>query len=252
MIALRNAILYENLQDAVNAKNEFISFISHELKNPLTAIKGHADILAKGMIGEINEEQEDYLKTISHNVRQMSTFITDLSDQSQIESKSLRPDFAPAEVHDLINEVLQTYVQQIRAKSISLEMNIEPEIPDIFCDRLRLIQVLSNLVSNAIKYTREGGKVIISAEHAINEWDPKGAAEVVHFSVKDNGYGIDYEDQPHLFTKFFRGTNENILKIPGTGLGLRISKSLTEMMGGTMWFESTPGKGSTFHFTIPI
>jgi signal transduction histidine kinase/transcriptional regulator with GAF, ATPase, and Fis domain len=252
MIALRNAILYEDLQDAVNAKNEFISFISHELKNPLTAIKGHADVLAKGMVGEINREQEDFLKTISHNVRRMNTFITDLSDQSQIESKSLRLDFAPADVRDLINEVLQTYGQQIRAKSITVDADIPLDIPDIFCDRLRLIQVLSNLVSNAIKYTQEGGRVILSTEHAINEWDPNGAAEVVHFSVKDNGFGIDYEDQPHLFTKFFRGTNENILKISGTGLGLRISKSLTEMMGGTMWFESTPGEGSTFHFTVPI
>ncbi|MDY6873199.1 MAG: GAF domain-containing protein [Chloroflexota bacterium] len=251
-IALRNAILYEDLQEAVNAKNEFISFISHELKNPLTAIKGHADVLAKGMVGEINKEQEDFLKTISHNVRRMNTFITDLSDQSQIETKSLRLDFAPADVHDLINEVLQTYGQQIRAKSITVDTNIQIDVPDVFCDRLRLIQVLSNLVSNAVKYTQEGGKIIVTAEHAINEWDLKGAAEVVHFSVKDNGFGINYEDQNHLFTKFFRGTNENILKISGTGLGLRISKSLTEMMGGTMWFESTPGKGSTFHFTIPI
>ncbi|MCB2209620.1 GAF domain-containing protein [bacterium] len=251
-IALRNAILYEDLQEAVNAKNEFISFISHELKNPLTAIKGHADVLAKGMVGEINKEQEDFLKTISHNVRRMNTFITDLSDQSQIESKSLRLDFAPADVHDLINEVLQTYGQQLKTKSISVDTNIKLDIPQVFCDRLRLIQVLSNLVSNAIKYSHEGGKIVVSAEHAINEWDQNGAAEVVHFSVEDNGFGIDYEDQPHLFTKFFRGTNENILKISGTGLGLRISKSLTEMMGGTMWFESTPGEGSTFHFTIPI
>ncbi len=252
LIALRNAILYEDLQNAISAKNEFISFISHELKNPLTAIKGHADILAKGMVGEINEEQEDFLKTISHNVRRMSTFITDLSDQSQIESKSLRFVFAGADVSELVNEVLQTYNQQIKAKSIKIESRITEDLPQIWCDRHRLIQILANLVSNAVKYTPDGGNLIIAAEYAINEWDPKGAAEVVHFSVKDNGFGIDYEDQKLLFTKFFRGTNEKILKISGTGLGLRISKSLTEMMGGTMWFESVPGGGSTFHFTVPI
>ncbi len=115
-----------------------------------------------------------------------------------------------------------------------------------------MIQILANLISNAIKYTPEEGTITISAEHTFNDWDPKGAAEVVHITVQDTGYGIDYEDQPHLFNKFFRGTNEKILKISGTGLGLRISKSLTEMMGGTMWFESTPGEGSTFHFTVPI
>ena len=252
MIAIRNSILFDDLNNAINAKNEFISFISHELKNPLTAIKGHADILAKGMVGEINPEQEDFLKTISHNVRRMSTFITDLADQSQIESKSLRFIFDTADVADLVNEVLQSYGQQIKGKTLEIEQNLPEELPQVWCDRQRMIQVLSNLVSNAIKYTPENGKITISAEHTFNEWDPKGAAEVVHISVQDTGYGIDYEDQPHLFTKFFRGTNEKILKISGTGLGLRISKSLTEMMGGTMWFESVPGEGSTFHFTGPI
>ena len=252
MIAIRNSILFGDLTNAINAKNEFISFISHELKNPLTAIKGHADILAKGMAGEINAEQEDFLKTISHNVRRMSTFITDLADQSQIESKSLRFVFDTADVADLVNEVLQSYGQQIKGKSLEIEQNLPADLTQVWCDRQRMIQVLSNLISNAIKYTPDNGKITIAAEHTFNEWDPKGAAEVVHISVQDTGYGIDYEDQPHLFTKFFRGTNEKILKISGTGLGLRISKSLTEMMGGAMWFESVPGEGSTFHFTIPI
>ena len=252
MIALRNSILYENLNNAINAKNEFISFISHELKNPLTAIKGHADILAKGMVGEVNPEQEDFLKTISHNVRRMSTFITDLSDQSHIESKSLRFVFDSADVVDMVNEVLQSFGQQIKSKSLTINQNYPPELPQVWCDRQRMIQILANLVSNAIKYTPDDGAISISAEQAINNWDPKGPAEVVHISVQDTGYGIAYEDQPHLFNKFFRGTNEQILKISGTGLGLRISKSLAEMMGGTMWFESTPGEGSTFHFTVPI
>ncbi len=242
LIALRNAILYEDLNLAINAKNEFISFISHELKNPLTAIKGHADILAKGMVGDVNHEQEDYLKTISHNVRRMSTFITDLADQSQIESKSLRFVFDTSDVIDMVNEVLQSYGQQLRGKSQKVIQNYPEDLPQVWCDRQRMIQILANLISNAIKYTPEEGTITISAEHTFNDWDPKGAAEVVHITVQDTGYGIDYEDQPHLFNKFFRGTNEKILKISGTGLGLRISKSLTEMMGGTMWFESTPVK----------
>ena len=252
MIALRNSILYEDLKNAINAKNEFISFTSHELKNPLTAIKGHADILAKGMVGPVNPEQEDFLKTISHNVRRMSTFINDLADQSQIESKSLRFVFDSADVVDMINEVLQSFGQQIKGKSLKIHQKLPEELPQVWCDRQRMIQVLANLISNAIKYTPDNGSITISAEQAFNDWDPKGTAEVVHISVQDTGYGIAYEDQPHLFNKFFRGTNEQILKISGTGLGLRISKSLTEMMGGTMWFESVPGEGSTFHFTIPI
>jgi signal transduction histidine kinase len=148
--------------------------------------------------------------------------------------------------------VLQSYGQQIKGKSLVIKQNLPMDLPKVWCDRQRMIQVFSNLVSNAIKYTPDKGTITISAEHTFNDWDPKGAAEVVHITVQDTGYGIDYDDQPHLFTKFFRGTNEEILKISGTGLGLRISKSLTEMMGGTMWFESEPGKGSTFHFTVPI
>jgi signal transduction histidine kinase/transcriptional regulator with GAF, ATPase, and Fis domain len=251
-IALRNALLNNNLQTAVQSKNEFIEFISHELKNPLTAIKGHADILAKGMAGEINNEQEDYLRTISHNVRRMSTFITDLSDQSHIESKSLRIIYAATSANEVLVEVLQSFEQKIKEKGVKISQKFNPDLPDVWCDRYRLIQVLSNLVSNAIKYTPEGGTIEIAAEYAINNWDQEGAAEVVHFWVKDNGYGIAESDQQHIFEKFYRGTSDTILKIPGTGLGLRISKSLVEMMGGTMWFESVHGEGSTFHFTIPI
>jgi signal transduction histidine kinase len=117
---------------------------------------------------------------------------------------------------------------------------------------MRVIQILSNLMSNAIKYTPEGGCVTLGAEHSQNDWDKKGAAEVVHFWVEDSGYGISPEDQTHMFEKFYRGTDDRIRKIAGTGLGLRISKSLTEMMGGKMWFTSVKGEGSTFHFIIPI
>jgi signal transduction histidine kinase/transcriptional regulator with GAF, ATPase, and Fis domain len=251
-LALKNTLLYEELQESIQAKNEFISFISHELKNPLTVIKGYADILRKGMAGDVNEEQIDFLSTIAHNVRQMSTFITDLSDQSQIETKSLRLSFESTSVHEVVNEVLQSYENKIKENALVVQVEIPKKIYNVWCDRLRLIQILSNLFSNAIKYTPEGGRIEIGAEHAINTWDEEGAAEVVHFWVEDNGYGISEEDQKHLFTKFFRGSGRKIEKTPGSGLGLNISKTLTEMMGGKMWFESAEGKGSTFHFTVPI
>ncbi len=251
-LALKNTLLYEELQDSIQAKNEFISFISHELKNPLTVIKGYADILRKGMAGDVNEEQIDFLSTIAHNVRQMSTFITDLSDQSQIETRSLRLSFESTSVHEVVNEVLQSYENKIKENALDVQVEIPKDIHKMWCDRLRLIQILSNLVSNAIKYTPKGSQIRIGAEHAINTWDEEGAAEVIHFWVKDNGYGISEEDRKHLFEKFFRGNGKKIEKTPGSGLGLNISKTLTEMMGGKMWFESTEGVGSTFHFTVPI
>lgn len=252
VIAFNNALLYEDLEDAITAKNEFIGFISHELKSPLTVIKGYADIMRKGMAGDINEEQQDYLTTIAHNVRRMSSFITDLADQSHIEAQSLRLVFSSTPVQEAIHEVLQTYQAQIKDKSLNITTHFDQPITDVWCDRLRLIQILSNILSNAIKYTPEGGDVEIGAVQTLNKWDHNGAAEVVHLWIKDTGYGISDEDQKHLFEKFFRGTNPFIQKIPGTGLGLRIAKSLTEMMGGKMWYESTLDKGSTFHFTMPI
>ena len=252
IIALKNALLVEELHEAIHAKNEFISFISHELKNPLTVIKGYADILRKGMAGQVNEEQVDYLSTINHNVRRMNTFIKDLSDQAHIETKSLRLDFEPTPILEVFNEVLHSYEAQIKKNSLKIDLHIPADIPDVWCDRLRLIQILANLFSNAVKYSPEGQRVSVGAEQSANIWDEKGTAEVVHFWVEDNGYGISTEDQAHLFEKFYRGSDLRIKKIPGTGLGLRISKSLVEMMGGKMWFNSAIDEGSTFHFTLPI
>lgn len=252
IIALKNALLYQDLNSAIQAKNEFISFISHELKNPLTVIKGYADILRKGMAGEVNEEQIDYLSTINHNVKRMDTFIKDLSDQTRIESKSLNLDFESSSVHEVVNEVLNSYEALIEDKSLKVKLHIPKDIPNVWCDRLRLIQILANLTSNAIKYTPDQGHIMIGVEHSENIWDEKGAAEVVHFWVEDNGYGIAPNDQEHLFEKFYRGSDNRKKQIPGTGLGLRIAKSLVEMMGGKMWFESTLDEGTTFNFTLPI
>lgn len=251
-IALNNALLYEELHGAIQAKNDFIGFISHELKNPLTVIKGYADILRKGMAGEVNDEQIDYLSTINHNVKRMDKFIKDLSDQSHIETKSLTIEFEATPVREVVNEVLQSYESQIKTKSLKILLNVPGNLPNVWCDRLRLIQILANLISNAIKYTPPNRQIKISAEQSVNIWDEKGTAEVIHFWVTDEGYGISQEDQEHLFEKFYRGSNVRIRKIPGTGLGLRISKSLVEMMGGKMWFKSILDEGSSFHFTLPI
>jgi len=113
-------------------------------------------------------------------------------------------------------------------------------------------QVLTNLVSNANKYTPECGLIIVGAEAIDNQWDSEGAARVVHVSVKDSGIGISVEDQEKIFQKFFRSEDSKAREAPGTGLGLNITKSLVEMQGGKIWFESEFRNGTTFHFTIPV
>ena len=127
-----------------------------------------------------------------------------------------------------------------------------PSLPEVWADRLRVAQVLTNLVSNAHKYTPEGGTIILGAEATPNQWDPEGAKRVVHLWVRDNGIGIGIEDQTKIFQRFFRSDDMKAREVPGTGLGLNITKSLVEMQGGRIWFDSEFRKGTTFHFTIPI
>ena len=131
-------------------------------------------------------------------------------------------------------------------------LEIPPDLPDLWGDRVRLTQVLTNLVNNAYKYTPPKGTLRISAELSANQWDAEGAKQVIHIAVQDNGIGISPENQTKIFQKFFRADDQNVRDIPGTGLGLNITKTLVEMQGGKIWFDSMPGQGTTFHFTIPM
>jgi signal transduction histidine kinase/putative methionine-R-sulfoxide reductase with GAF domain len=250
-IAISNAQLYQQVQRANEAKSEFISFVAHELKNPMTSIKGYTELLVGGKVGDINEMQTNFLHTIRANVDRMSTLVSDLNDNAKIEVGRLRLDFKAIDVANLVDEVARSARRQVEERKQVLNVQIPDTLPKVWADRDRVIQVLTNLVSNAHKYTPEGGEIIIGAEASANRWDPEGAARVVHLWVKDNGIGISPEDQQKIFTKFFRSEDEAARKAPGTGLGLNITKSLVEMQAGRIWFESRLQEGTTFHFTIP-
>jgi signal transduction histidine kinase len=153
---------------------------------------------------------------------------------------------------DIAENVVRSTRRQIDDKKQTIEIQLPEDLPQIWADRTRLEQILINLVSNANKYTQESGTISIIAEKSPNQWDPQGPPEVVHIQVKDNGIGMTPEDQKKIFMKFFRSEDDQARKSPGTGLGLNITKSLTEMQGGKIWFESEFRKGTTFHFTIPV
>jgi signal transduction histidine kinase len=148
--------------------------------------------------------------------------------------------------------VIRSTKRQVEDKRQSVEVQMLADLPEVWADRLRVGQVLTNLVSNAHKYTPDGGKILVGAEVAGNQWDPEGARQVVHLWVQDNGIGISIEDQAKIFQKFFRSDDSKAREVPGTGLGLNITKSLVEMQGGRIWFDSEFRKGTTFHFTIPV
>jgi signal transduction histidine kinase/putative methionine-R-sulfoxide reductase with GAF domain len=251
-IAISNAQLYDEVQRANLAKSEFVSFVAHELKNPMTSIKGYTELLAAGTVGAITEMQANFLSTIRANVERMSTLVSDLNDNAKIEAGRLRLDYKPVDVPEVVDEVIRSTRRQVDDKKQIVEIHIPPQLPPVWADHTRVGQVLTNLISNAHKYTPEGGKILVGAETTVNQWDPEGAKQVVHLWVRDNGIGISLEDQARIFQRFFRSEDSKAREVPGTGLGLNITRSLVEMQGGRIWFDSEFRRGTTFHFTVPV
>jgi len=251
-IAISNGQLYAEVQQANIAKSDFVSFVAHELKNPMTSIKGYSELLAAGAVGPMTEMQNNFLSTIRGNIERMKTIVEDLNDNSKIEAGRLRLDFKAVEVSEVVETVVRSTRRQIEDKKQTIEIQLSQPISKIWADRTRVEQVLVNLVSNAHKYTQEGGNISILAENSANFWDTQGPQNVVHIRVQDNGYGMTPEDQKKVFLKFFRSEDDQARKSPGTGLGLNITKSLVEMQGGRIWFESEFRKGTIFHLTVPV
>ncbi|MFQ5617175.1 MAG: ATP-binding protein, partial [Anaerolineales bacterium] len=253
-IAISNAQLYTAVEAANIAKSDFVSFVSHELKTPMTSIRGYTDLLAAGAVGVVNDAQSGFLSTIRSNVDRMATLVTDLADISRIEAGRLRLDFGAVSIKGIIDEVVRSARGQIDEKKQTLALNVPDDLPMVWGDRIRLVQVLTNLISNAHKYTPNEGAITIRAENIENQEDiPTGAIpEVIRITVKDSGIGIEPEDQKRIFSKFFRSDDPKARESPGTGLGLNITKNLVELQGGCVWFESEFRKGTAFHFTIPV
>ena len=254
-VAITNARLYTEVQAANIAKSEFVSFVAHELKTPMTSIRGYTDLLAGSAVGPINDMQKQFLGTIRGNVDRMATLVSDLADIARIESGRLRLEPKSTPFHAVIEDVVRTTQALIDVKKQTLIQETEPSLPNVTADYTRTVQVLTNLVSNAYKYTPEGGEIVLRVAKEANRWDPANTAapEVLHISVKDNGIGIAPEDQKKLFQKFFRAEDRMAREMAtGTGLGLNIVKNLVELQGGKIWFESEFRRGSTFHFTLPL
>lgn len=250
--ALVNSQLFQELQRANQAKSEFVSFVAHELKNPMTSMKGYTDLLLKGVVGPVNPQQSDFLHTIYNNVVRMETLVSDLNDLTKQQTNNLRLEIAPVRFADVVAETLRAQQRMIDDKEQTVTVDIPADLPLVLGDRMRLVQIMTNFISNANKYTPAGGSVTIRARATRNIWDPQGAPEVIHCMVQDTGIGMSEEDLRQLFTPYFRSDNPDVREQPGTGLGLTITRGLIEQHGGKIWVESTPGAGTTFHFTIPV
>lgn len=230
-------------QAAIEAmKTEFISVVSHELRTPLTPIKGYIDLLLEGDAGELTNEQSDYLKIVEANTGRLVALVNDLLDISRIEAGKIDLEIKTVVMEEVVQEVLAIHRKQIESRGLSLTVALPPRLPWVKADRGRIVQVLNNLINNAYKYTPSGG-ITISAV-------PDG--EYLEVTVSDTGVGLSREDQKKLFTKFFRAKNPATKETAGTGLGLAITKSIIEKHEGEIWVESRQGKGTAFHFTLPL
>lgn len=240
-IAIENGRLYDAVQAANRAKSEFVSLVAHELKVPMTSIRGYADLL--NVAGTLNEQQHSFVQTIKNNVQRMVVLVSDLSDISRIESGQLHVDVKDINLHDVFEEAKQGVMQQVEEREHHFTETLPPDLPPVRGDRSRVVQVLVNLLSNAYKYTPNGGTIGLQAERQGNQ---------VRVSVSDTGVGLTPEQIAKLGTKFWRADNAHVTSQPGTGLGLAITQNLLTLMGGSLDVQSTPGQGSTFMVTLPI
>jgi signal transduction histidine kinase len=257
-IAIENARLYAAVKRANDAKSKFVSIVSHELKLPMTSIKGYADLLRQGMVGPINEQQAQFLNVIRTNVERMAVLVSDLSDISRIETGRLKVEIGSVDVALFIEEALLGLKGQIEAKGQTLALRLPAGLPKARSDKSRLIQILANLVSNAHKYSPSGTPITISAE-TVMALPPTVLAKTgllpqpfVRVSITDQGYGISPEDQAKLFSQFFRSDDPSIREQTGWGLGLHITRRLVELLGGEIKVHSELGQGSTFAFIVPV
>ncbi|HEY9765743.1 MAG TPA: ATP-binding protein, partial [Chroococcales cyanobacterium] len=231
------------LKDADRFKDEFLSVISHELRTPLNSIMGFGSILDDEVAGNLTERQHDYLRKILSGSETLLTIVNNLLDMSRIQAGKLTLLKTSVDFPQLAAEVLASLTPLFNAKRHQLVNEISPGLPELEADPQYLSQVLRNLLNNAIKFTPEGGTLVVRAFRE---------GENLRCEVKDNGIGIKKEDIPRLFQPFSRLEAQPSVRTRGTGLGLSITKSLIEAHGGKFGVESEWGKGSTFWFTLPL
>ncbi len=232
----------DELQRLANQKSDLLSTVSHEIRTPLTSLLGYGEFLEEGLYGELDPQQIEVLRRMVQGGRDLLELINNLLDMSKLEANRIELHCEPVRLEILIENAVEKVQPIAQRKGVSLAALPLPErFPLVEVDAMRIIQVLVNLVGNAVKFTEPGGSVSVGARQSDSE---------VQVFVKDTGIGIPLEEQQRLFERFTQA--ENIKRYGGTGLGLAISRELIALHGGRIWLESTPQAGATFTFTLPV
>jgi signal transduction histidine kinase len=248
-LAIQNARLFREIADksaqleaASRHKSEFLANMSHELRTPLNAIIGFSEVLVDRIFGELNEKQDEYLKDIYASGQHLLSLINDILDLSKIEAGRMELEVSDFDLPNAIDNALILVRERASRRGITLGHSVDERLGQIRGDERKVKQVLLNLLSNALKFTPEGGRINVSVRMH------DGVAEV---SVTDTGVGIAPEDQEAVFEEFRQvGTADK--KVEGTGLGLALSRKFIELHDGRIWVKSELGAGSTFTFTLPL
>lgn len=255
-VAIANAQLYSEITREKNSKSEFMGFAAHELKNPLASVKGYADVLLSGMTGELSEQQATFLQTIKSNANRMQVLIDDLRDSAKIDANQFRVEAEPMNVRNAVVETLRPFVTMLQEKNQELVNNVPEDLPLIWGDETRVIQVLTNLVSNAHKYSHNDTTITVGAELRDNYVDKQGEkrGKMVVVYVTDQGIGMSEEDQQKLFKeRYFRSNNSEAHDMAsGTGLGMTLTYNIMIQHQGEIWIESVKGDGSSFFISFPL
>lgn len=244
--------------EADRLKNEFIGTVTHELRTPMTSIKGFTQLLVMGSLGPVNDTQQEFLNIIQVNAERMIAIINDLLDITKFETGSVELDMRSLHVAEVLSTVLSELQPKIRERNQEFSVSIPPGLPLVRADQQRFNQIVYNLLSNAIKYTAREGRISMSAREITTEAIPEDLREglrsgqrYVQIDITDTGVGIASNEIERIFDRFYRTENQFKIEAGGTGLGLALVRPLVKLFGGRIWVNSMPGEGSTFSFILP-
>lgn len=226
-------------------RSSFIAVAAHELRTPLTAIYGFLELLQDSGGENLTAQQNEHLGWIEASTQRLLVTLNELLDAARIDADRLELVLRPTPISEVVDDALLEIESRLATRHQRLEVEIATDLPAALCDPARIEQVVGHLLSNASKFTPEGGTLTLAVH-------PTTSGEFLRLSVSDQGHGIEKEAEAHLFERFFRGGQARKNGTTGAGLGLYIARSLVELHGGEIWYESKAGQGSTFHITLPV